>query len=1049
MTEHYVELHCHSYFTLLDAASAPEALVVRAKELGLPALALTDRDSMAGAVRFWVAAQAAGGLHAILGAEVSVEPLDGDGKAGRLILLVETQQGYANLCRLITHGYLRDGMTVIPTDTDPAWLGKTPPRASWDALNDCRGGLMALTGGRDGLVASSIIERRFDRAVAAAQRLRDVFGSERLWVELQQHYLPDSDRLMRNQMVLASQLGLPVVATNGVHYATRAESRLRDAMIAIDQNITLNEARRSGLLPINANAAMIGADDMARRFVHLPQALHNSVLIAERCKGALDFGAHRLPEFQVPDGRSEFEYLYALCQASLSDRYPRITPAVLKQLTHELIIIEQAGLAGYFLIVWDIVRFSREKGIRCQGRGSAANSIVAYLLGITSIDPLQHHLLFERFLSPDRHTMPDIDIDFAADRREEVIQYVYTKYGREHTGMVCNWVTYHARSALRDLGKVLEFPTPVIDRLSASLETNSATRVADALLEQVEAGNDAVEHPLRLLAMLMRQIDGCPRHLSIHTGGMLITGPPLDQVVPLERATMPGRVVCQWNKDSVEDAGLIKIDLLGLRTLGLVTEALSTIDTPLDIDRLPLDDPAIYMMLQRADTIGTFQVESRAQMQMLPRLAPRVFEDIIIEVAIVRPGPIQGGTVHPYLRRRAGEELVSYAHPLLESALNETLGVLLFQEQAIRMAVLIAGFAPGEADSLRRALSRFGGGELTPALRELGTRFLAGSARNGIDTLSAEASFKQLAGFAGYGLCKSHAASFALIAYQTCWLKHYHPAAFYCALLNQQPMGFYSPEVIIGDMRRHGVNLWPPDINLSDYNYRVEMRNSMPGLRTGLRAVHGMGKEVWERVRVAREASAGVFSGLVDLCKRTRLQRDVVSDLIRAGALDSMGDRRELLWQLGELVYQDEELPFVFPVTEVILTELSELEQMDWEYELLGLSPTGQAMRHYRPALDRAGVLTTQQVKQQRNGRRVRVGGMQVIRQRPPTAKGLMFLSIEDETGLLDVIVLAKLYETYRQLLHEERLLLVEGVVQQGSGATSLMATQMRRLYTG
>ncbi|HEY3341713.1 MAG TPA: PHP domain-containing protein, partial [Anaerolineae bacterium] len=920
MTEPYAELHCHSYFTLLDAASSPEALVARAKELQLSALAQTDRDSMAGAVRFWVAAKETQGPRAILGAELSLAPLSPADPSTRLILLAESQQGYANLCRLITRGYLgaEADAARLPYKPDDPWLGKTPPRAAWETLNENRAGLIALSGGRDGPVAAPLTMHQPERARAAAQRLRDIFGPRQLWIELQQHYRPDSDSLIRRELEIAAELGLPYVATNGVHYATREESRLRDAMLAIDQNITLTEARQAGLLPMNSNAHLVSPDEMAQRFGQLPQALRATAVIAERCRAVLDFGTHRMPEFVVPGGGSEFEYLYKLCHDRLPQRYDRLSPAVLKQLAHELDVIEQAGLAGYFLIVWDLVRFSRENGIRCQGRGSAANSIVAYLLGITSIDPLQHHLLFERFLSPDRHTMPDIDIDFAADRREEVIQYVYSTYGQEHTAMVCNWVTYHARSALRDLGKVLGFPTPVIDQLSASLDTNSATRAADAFLQQMgdEVGADAgmpgttaggtmssaapdgkpltgkaamdayiwmparvpaptmfpqagdsnagsatdgstpggthdgtrfsrqmdggsvdhgasvdsagcattgdthdktvsgtsggtydgttdgtqAAHPMRLLAELMRLMDGCPRHLSIHVGGMLITGPPLDQVVPLERATMPGRVICQWNKDSVEDAGLIKIDVLGLRTLGLVTEALGYIDEPPDLDRLPLDDPDIYTMLQRADTIGTFQVESRAQQQMLPRLAPKNFEDIIVQVSIVRPGPIQGGSVHPYLRRRNGLEPVTYAHPQLEIALKETLGVLLFQEQAIRMAVLIAAFTPGEADALRRALSRFGGGELTPKLKELGNRFLIGAARNGIDSTSAEAAFKQLAGFAGYGLCKSHAASFALIAYQTCWLKQYHPAPFYCALLNQQPMGFYSPEVIIGDM---------------------------------------------------------------------------------------------------------------------------------------------------------------------------------------------------------------------------------------------------------
>ena len=530
---------------------------------------------------------------------------------------------------------------------------------------------------------------------------------------------------------------LPVVATNNVHYATRRGAMLHDALTAIRHNSSLSALRNEGLLSANSNRYLVSPAEMARRFRELPEAIANTVQIARRCQVSLDFSDQRLPRFSTPDGESEFAYLYQLCHDNLAARYPTLSPAVLTQLAHELDVIEQAGLAGYFLIVWDIVRFARAAGIRCQGRGSAANSIVAYLLNITSIDPLQHNLLFERFLSTDKFTTPDIDIDFAADRREEVIQYVYQRYGAEHTAMVCNVVTYRARSALRDLGKALDFPLPVVERLIKSIDTHSPTAAAEQILAQL-AEDEAAEEttsrnlgptryprpspasrpgcrrsrpPLALLAELLRQIDGCPRHLSIHSGGMLITGPPLNEVVPLEPATMPGRVVCQWDKDSVEDAGLIKIDLLALRTLGVISEALDYIQAAGRVKRriwthIPLDDPALYQMLQRADTIGAFQVESRAQQQMLPRLKPTCFEDIIVEVAIVRPGPIQGGAVHPYLRRRAGVEPVSYLHPCLEPVLAETKGVLLFQEQAIRVAVAAAGFSPGEADMLRRALSR-------------------------------------------------------------------------------------------------------------------------------------------------------------------------------------------------------------------------------------------------------------------------------------------------------------------------------------------------------
>ncbi|MCL4861739.1 MAG: DNA polymerase III subunit alpha, partial [Caldilineaceae bacterium] len=841
--------------------SSPEALTAAAQAMGLRALALTDHDSLVGAVRFVTGARRAG-LHAILGAEVTLA----DGH--HLTLLAENQQGYANLCRLITASRLgtppqpspdwggsdgnggselvphptwgRVGEGVTPPQPSPdwgggAWLGKVAPAVRWEQLAAHSDGLVCLTGCRRGPLAAALLAGQPEEAAAVVERLRDWFGPDRLFVEIARHYLPGEETLVRGLVGLAHVWGLPLVATNNVHYAERGASRLRDALLAIDHNETLTAARRAGRLPLNDNYALAAPAEMARRFADLPQALRNSVALAERCQVSLDFSGRRLPAFPTPDGLSEFAYLYELCHASLPRRYPALKPLVLKQLAHELAVIEQAGLAGYFLIVWDIVRFARAQQIRCQGRGSAANSMVAYLLQITSIDPLRHNLLFERFLSSDRFTMPDIDIDFAADRREEVIQYVYQRYGRAHAAMVCNVVTFQARSALRDLAKVLDFPPPVIERLARGLERHSPTGAAEQLLGQVEPDAPA-HHPLRLLAGLLGQIEGCPRHLSIHSGGMLITGPPLDEVVPLEPATMPGRVVAQWDKESVEDAGLIKLDLLGLRMLGLLSEAVGYVrqaegEAP-DLDGLSLDDPAIYALAQRGDTIGAFQVESRAQQQMAPRLRPTCFEEIIVQIAIIRPGPIQGGAVHPYLRRRAGLEPVSYPHPCLEPVLAETYGALLFQEQAIRVAVAAAGFSAGEADLLRRALSR----TRAPAeLQAMQDRFLAGAAQQGIDGETAGAIWRLLAGFAGYGFPKSHAASFALIAYQSLYLKHYHAAAFYCALLNQQPMGFYSSEVVVGDARRHGVTLLPPDIQASDWRYTLgQTAAGRPALRMGL-----------------------------------------------------------------------------------------------------------------------------------------------------------------------------------------------------------------------
>ncbi len=1111
----YTELHCHSYYSLLDGASSPEALIARADELGMTSMAITDHDSLGGAVRFWAAARRKG-IHAVIGAEITLDD------ASHLTLLAETQQGYANLCRLITASRL-DTTAPRPDEVDEdAWTGKVDASLDWSYLDTNNQGLIALTGCRKGLVSASLLQYDNQGAQAALGRLVDIFGRDNVYVELQNHMRAGDDVLIPRLVALARAAKLPVVATNNLHYATRRGAMLHDALNATYHNKSLAEMRYEGLLSTNSNRFLATAQEMVVRFQELPEALENTNHIAERCQVSLDFSNQRLPRYPTPNGQDEFDYLYELCNANLHNRYKEVTPKILKQLVKELDVIEQAGLAGYFLIVWDIVNYSRSQGIRCQGRGSAANSIVAYLLQITSIDPLRHNLLFERFLSKDKFTTPDIDVDFAADRREEVIQYVYRRYGAEHTAMVCNAVTYRARSALRDMGKALDFPLPVVEGLLKTLETRSPKKAAEQIMEALtqdqgaaiaaatqafkeeeglvgpvgpskadnpedtgqasadadtsdikesserEDGTDEfldmwlsapvngnAAHPIALLAELMRQIDGCPRHLSIHSGGMLITGLPLNEVVPLEPATMPGRVVCQWDKDCVEDAGLIKLDLLALRTLGVISEALehieeSGVQVP-DMDALPMDDPLLYDMLQRGDTIGTFQVESRAQQQMLPRLKPANFEDIIIQVSIVRPGPIQGGSVHPYLRRRNGIEPTTYIHPCLEPVLEETKGVLLFQEQAIRVSVAAAGFSPGKADVLRRALNRKRSDE---AMEEMYRLFLEGAQAKGIDLETAKAIFVQLAGFAGYGLCKSHAAAFALIAYQTLYLKQYHPAAFYCGLFNQQPMGFYSVEVLAGDAARHGVDLLPLHIDLSDWAYKPECDGTSKhvNIRTGLRAVSELGEQTWELIQAAREQDLAPFRSLEDFCRRTRLPRDNITSLIRAGVFDHMDTRRQLLWHFGEIDYHaSDDLQLPATRTPVELPQLAPLEQMQWEYELLGLSTDGQIMSLYRKPLRESpatrDVLSTWEVKRQvkkyPRGRRVRVAGMIVVRQQPATAKGIMFLSLEDESGLLDLVIKSYVYSEVREVMRQTKLVLAQGVIQRGDGAVSVLVERM------
>ncbi len=1067
LPDEYVELHCHSYFSLLDGASSPEALVERAAALGYRSLALTDHDGLYGAVRFWQAAREYG-IKPIIGAELTLA----DGQ--HLTLLAETQSGYASLCRLISAGQLAGQ--------------KGQPRLTLDTLAEHAQGLLCLSGCREGAVASSLLAKDREAALSAAASLREVFA-DRFWIEMHRHYLPTDSQLNSELVALARRLDVSWVATNNVHYAERRGQRLHDVLTCIHHYATLPEALAAGLLHPNSELFLKSPQEMTSLFADLPQAINSTCQIAERCDVNRDFSKQQLPSFPIPEEHTALSYLQALCEKGLRRKFNPITSQAQAQLAHELAVIDHTGLAGYFLVVWDIVRFARSQGIRCQGRGSAANSLVAYLLDITPVDPLRHSLLFERFLSEGTHTMPDIDIDFAADRREEVIQYVYERYGQEHVAMVCNVVTYRARSALRDVAKALAFPADVIDRAAKALDTRSTASAAEQILhsdslgvidkpdnsprhEEGEPGNGRVSTqqreagscaqpavfradaepgrspslPWQMLSKLLADMDGVPRHLSIHVGGMLITATPLVEIVPVERATMPGRVVVQWDKDSVEDAGLIKIDLLSLRTLDAIEEALHHIreqrGIDLDLARLPLDDPAIYDMLQRADTIGCFQVESRAQAQMLPRLKPATFEDIIIEVALVRPGPIQGHMVHPYLRRRQGLEPVSYAHPELEPALAETLGVIIFQEQVIRVAVAIAGFHPAEADQLRRAMSRSRSQEAMDALRK---RFVAGARSNGVDEEVAAGVFRQLAGFAEFGFCKSHAAAFALVAYHTLYLKLYFPAEFYCGLLNHQPMGFYIPEVLMSDAQRHGVPILRPDVNRSRDACTLEAADqsalSNPpqlAIRLGLRYVHGLGEAFLERI--AERRGERPYRDLRDFCWRTRLPRPVVENLIRAGALDSFGQRRrDLLWALGGLEYQQERLDIEVPLEPVVLPILSKAERLGWEYELLGMAPGEHVMQLYRPQLRRHGVLSSRELEEKGDGQTVRVAGWVVVRQRPPTAKGHVFITLEDEEGLINLIVRPDVYERYRSALRNTPLLWAEGRLQREGHAISVL----------
>ena len=995
----YVELHCHSAFSLLDGASTPEELVTRAGDLGMEALALTDHDALYGAVRFVTAARARG-VRPILGAEVTLE----DG--AHLTLLVEDARGWRNLCALISAGRMRTpkGQAALP----------------WAELEAHHDGLICLSGCRRGPVASALL--RWDRAGAfrAAKRLRAIFGPEHAWIELQHHLRKDDSALCESLVSLAQHVGLGYVATNNVHYARRDGQPLQDVLTAIRARTPLEQlgtARRP-----NSEAYLKTGGRLYPLFRNYPEALTNTLRIAQRCQFTLDYGLQELPSFPTPPGLDAAAYLHELCRQALPWRYGVPSERVCQQLQYEIAIVARAGLANYFLIVWDIVRYARTHGIRCQGRGSAANSLIAYLLAISPIDPLEHDLVFERFLSEERPALPDIDLDFAADRREEVIQYVYRRYGRDHAAMACTHITFRARSALREVAHALDLPPTLLGQAQQALDRTT------------DAGGTAA-----LAAALCQQLDGLPRHLGQHSGGMVITGAPLAERVPIEPAAMPGRIVVQWDKNALEDAGLVKVDILGLRMLAAISEAVEltkqTSGRAPDLDRLRFDDPEVYAIITRADTIGVFQVESRAQAQVLPRLKPRCMADLIVAISLIRPGPLQGDMVHPYLRRRQGLEAVRYAHPLLQPALEETLGVILFQEQVLKVARDLAGLTAGQGEQLRRAL----GG--TQDVEPLRTVFLEGAARNRVPSGVAAAVFEQLRAFGGYAFPKSHAAAFAVIVYQSAWLKRYHPAAFFCALLNHQPMGFWPPSVLIGDAKRHGVTILGPDIGASAE--RCTLENG--AIRLGLAYVRELGASAITRIVAARP-----FAGLDDLCRRTRLPRTLVEQIIASGALDGWGvARRQLLWELGTLRYAADELDLPIPHAAPQLPPETRVEAFAGEIATLGLSASEHVMVFSRAWLDAERVLSSATLEEVDDGQRVRVAGLCVVHQAPPTAKGFHFLTLEDEWGMANVIVSPGLVVRDGAHLHGGRVLLVEGVAQREADVINVIAQRVGPLGVG
>ena len=1014
----YVELHCHSNFSFLDGASHPEDLAEKASQLGYKALALTDHNGLYGIVRFHKACQEKG-IKPLIGSEITLE------NGHHLVLFVKDHKGYSNLCQLLSHALLSHPKGEATIKAEDIFFRSE--------------GLIVLSGCLSGEIPSSLLRNDFQNAEKIATKLREVFGKDNFFLELQYHNRPEQAQVNSQLISLSKKLDIPLVVTNNVHYPDPEDRRLQDALVCVKNHTNLDQA--GTLLYPNAERHLKNPEDMARMFAKYPEAIENTVGIAEACDFSLDSLRPSLPFFSVPQSETPFSYLYQLTSEGAKERYKPMTPEVVKQIAHELDIIQKLDLAGYFLIVWDIARFCREKGILCQGRGSAANSAVCYCLRITAVDPVKLNLLFERFLSEERREAPDIDVDIQHNRREEVIQYVYEKYGREHAGMVCEVITYRGRSSVRDVGKVLGFSLDQVDKLAKLLDHYSD---GEEIIERVkESRLKAESKRVKLLMELCKEIENFPRHLGIHNGGMVITARPLCQIVPIENATMPDRTVIQWDKDDAGDVGLVKIDLLGLGMLTLIDWAIKLIKEHkgimIDPAQLSYDDYKVYDLLCSADTIGVFQVESRAQMNTLPRMKPRCFYDLVIEVALIRPGPIQGEMVHPYLRRRKGEEPVTYPHPCLELILSKTLGVPLFQEQGMKVAMQASGFSASQADELRRAMGHKRSKE---KMEKLSVSLIEGMVKNGIDLESASSIYKQLAAFADFGFAESHAASFALLVYVSAYLKVYYPSEFYCALFNAQPLGFYNPSTIVEDAKRHGVEILNVNVTKSRWDCTIEGEK----VRLGFRYVRELGPSAKEKIE--KEQTKKPFESLEDFVFRTDLTQSALEELAMVGAFACFGlDRRKAVWKMQGLANKDS-AEFALRSSKANLLSLPPMSSSDTliaDYDGLGLSPTNHPMQFLRDSLNELGVICACDLGDT-DGGYIKVAGLVIVRQRPGTAKGFVFLTLEDETGLINVVVKPNLVKKCRKAIISSSILLVNGKLEKHEGIINVIGQEFTPL---
>ena len=997
MTESYVELHAHSAFSFLEGASVPEDLAGACAEFGMPAMALVDRNGVYGAPRFHMAAKKAG-IRAHIGSEITCT------NGLTYPLLAETREGYQNLCRLVTRMKLR--------------AKKGEGAATFEELAEFARGLICLTRHPD-------------------VRLLEIFSKHNVYAELQRHHHREEEA--RNQAIV--ECGMPLVATNGVAYATPERRELLDVLTCVRQKTTLATAGR--LLERNSERYVKTPAQMARLFADLPEAIAHTLEISSRLQFTLADLGYQFPRYPVPEGETQMSFLRKRVDEGARRRYQPYHERAHRQIERELALIEKLKLPGYFLIVWDIVRFCQENAILAQGRGSAANSAVCYSLEITAVDPVGMDLLFERFLSEERGEWPDIDLDLpSGEKRERVIQYVYQRFGKLGAAMTANVITYRGRSAAREVGKALGFEVTALERLSGLVRAWEWKDPKDSTEAQFrDAGLDLAHPRVRKFFELYRMAQDLPRHLGQHSGGMVVCQGELDSVVPLEPAAMPGRVVVQWDKEDCADMGIIKVDLLGLGMMAVIEDCLEMVPE-VDLARLPADDPAVFEALQKADTIGMFQVESRAQMSALPRMKPRRFYDIVVQVAIIRPGPIVGKMVHPYLNRRQGREAPDCLHPSLEPVLKRTLGVPLFQEQLLRMAMIAAGFTGGEAEELRRAM---GFKRSEKRMAEIEVKLRAGMERNGIRGQVQDDIVRSITAFALYGFPESHAASFALLAYASAYLKCHYLAAFTCAMLNNQPMGFYSPAILIKDAQRHGLRVLPVDVTKSEWDCTLEG----PCLRLGLRYARGLREEAARAILLARP-----FSSIDDLAFRVReLRKDELNRLAEIGALNSLDrvHRRDALWQtqratlpVGPLLAPLEESGEPSP-----LAPMNTEERLHADYHGTGVTVGQHPMAYRRAEMNALGVTRAIDLARIPNGRLVRIAGAVIVRQRPGTAKGFVFMSMEDETGIMNAIVAPATFDRYKFVVLGERYLIIHGVLQNLDGVISVKAGRIEPLRAG